>query len=74
MRLDCTQRDYRGPVIANPGPLRDETVCSAGLGADWAPLRYVTFSANLQRDRRSSNYSAFDFQDTIAVVSASLMF
>lgn len=74
MRLDCTQRDYRGPVIANPGPLRDETVCSAGLGADWTPLRYVTFSANLQRDRRSSNYSAFDFQDTIAVVSASLMF
>jgi len=74
MRLDCAQRDYRGPVIANPGPLRDETVCSAGLGADWTPLRYVTFSANLQRDQRSSNYSAFDFQDTIAVVSASLMF
>lgn len=74
MRLDCTQRDYRGPVIANPGPLREETVCSAGLGADWTPLRYVTFSANLQRDRRSSNYDAFEFGDTIAAVSASLMF
>ena len=74
VRLDCTQRGYRGPVIANPGPLRDETVCSAGLGADWSPLRYVTFSANLQRDRRSSNYNAFEFDDTIAVVSASLMF
>lgn len=74
MRLDCTLREYRGPVIANPGPLRDETWCSAGLGADWTPLRYVTFSANLQRDRRSSNYDAFDFQDTIAAVSASLMF
>lgn len=74
MRLDCSQRDYRGPVIANPGPLRGETVCSAGLGADWTPLRYVTFSANLQRDRRSSNYGAFEFDDTIAVVSASLMF
>jgi exopolysaccharide biosynthesis operon protein EpsL len=74
MRLDCSQRDYRGPVIANPGPLRGETVCSAGLGADWTPLRYVTFSANLQRDRRSSNYSAFEFDDTIAVISASLAF
>ena len=74
MRLDCAQRDYRGPVIANPGPLRRDTVCSAGLGADWTPLRYVTFGANLQRDRRSSNYGAFEFDDTIAVVSASLMF
>ena len=74
MRLDCTQRDHRGPIIANPGPLRGDTACSAGLGADWTPLRYVTFSANLQRDRRSSNYGAFEFDDTIAVVSASLMF
>jgi len=74
MRLDCTQRDHYGPIIANPGPLRGDTACSAGLGADWTPLRYVTFSANLQRDRRSSNYDAFGFDDTIAVVSASLMF
>ena len=74
MRLDCTQRDFRGPVIANPGPLRGDTACSAGLGAEWTPLRYVTFSANLQRERRSSNYDAFEFDDTIAVVSASLMF
>ncbi len=74
LRVDCSQRDFRGPVVANPGALRGDTVCSAGLGADWTPLRYVTFSANLQRDRRSSNYSAFDFDDTIAVISASLAF
>ena len=74
MRLDCSRRDYRGPVIASPAPLRGETVCIAGLGADWSPLRYVTFSANLQRERRTSNYSAFEFGDTIAVVGASLAF
>jgi len=74
MRLDCTQRDYIGPVIANPGPLRNDTICSAGLGAEWTPFRYVTLSANLQRDRRASNYAAFQFDDTIAVVSASLAF
>lgn len=74
MRFDCSQRDYIGPVIANPGPLRGDTVCSAGLGAEWTPQRYVTLSANLQRDRRASNYAAFQFDDTIAVVSASLAF
>ncbi len=74
MRVDCAQRDYIGPVIANPSPLRGDTVCSAGLGADWTPIRYVTLSANLQRDRRASNYAAFQFDDTIVVVSASLAF
>lgn len=74
MRVNCTQNDYRGPVIASPGPLRGDTVCSTGLGADWTPQRYVTVSANLQRDRRSSNFAAFEFDDTVAVLSASLAF
>lgn len=74
MLLSCTDRNFRGPVFVSPGALRNETLCSAGLGADWTPQRYVTVSANLQRDRRSSNFTAFEFNDTIAVISASLMF
>lgn len=66
--------DYRGAVGPLAGPERHDVQRSVQAAVDWAPHRAVTVSVSLQRDRRSSNYSAFAFSDTIAFVSAALQF
>jgi exopolysaccharide biosynthesis operon protein EpsL len=74
LKLDQVRSDFRGPVFTPTGPLRSDTVSSAQLGVDWSPLRSVSLGASLQRQRRSSNNAGVAFDDTIASVSASLMF
>ena len=73
-RLERTTSDFRGPVFTPLGPLRSDTVRSAQLSADWAPLRSVSLSASVQRLDRSSNNAGVEFTTTIATVSASLKF
>ena len=74
VRFDRIQIDYRGPVIADLRPVRSDTLRSAQVAVDWSPMRYVFFSASLERDSRSSTNPGFEFGDTIGSLSVSLMF
>jgi exopolysaccharide biosynthesis operon protein EpsL len=66
--------DFRGPVIPDPRPARQDRIRSAHLAIDWAPFRFVSLTASINRERRTSNNPNFDFRNTIASLSASLTF
>ena len=67
--------DFRGPVAPLTGPSRRDTLRSAQLAVDWSPpMRNLRLTGSVQRDRRSSNAAGLDFDDTIAMLSASLTF
>ena len=74
MSLDLAASDYFNPVVATTGPLREDTLRSVLLGADWVPARNLLLSATLQREERNSNDAAFDYRATVAKISASLAF
>lgn len=67
--------DFLGPVAPLTGPPRRDTLRSAQLAVDWSPpVRNLLLTGSVQRDRRSSSAAGFDFDDTIAMLSASLAF
>jgi exopolysaccharide biosynthesis operon protein EpsL len=67
--------DFRGPVAPLTGPSRRDTLRSAQLALDWSPpVRNLLLTGSVQRERRSSNTAGLDFEDTIAMLSASLAF
>lgn len=67
--------DFRGPIAPLTGPPRRDTLSSAQLAVDWSPpMRNLRLTGSLQRDRRSSTAAGLDFGDTIAMLSASLIF
>ena len=66
--------DFLGPVVPVAGPLRRDTLQSIQVAASWAPHPKVTLRASLQRERRQSNDAAFNYEDAIANLSASLSF
>ncbi|MDO8313318.1 MAG: hypothetical protein Q7T25_15405, partial [Sideroxyarcus sp.] len=67
--------DFLGPLAPLTGPPRRDTLRSARLALDWSPpVRNLHFTSSVQRDRRSSTAAGFDFEDTIAMLSASLSF
>jgi exopolysaccharide biosynthesis operon protein EpsL len=72
--LSQTSSDYRGAVVTSAGPLRHDDLSSAQLGLNWTPLRSVTVGASLRHQHRSSNSAGFDFDDTGASLSASILF
>lgn len=74
MSFSRTEQDFPGSVDPSLGPARSDTLNSLQLGLSWSPLRNASISASLQRDRRSSNDAAFEFDGTIASFSASLTF
>jgi len=73
-RLEYSTRNFLGPVAAPAFNNRVDTITSASVGVDWQPFRFVTLSASLQNDRRSSNLAGFDFKDTTATLAAQLTF
>jgi exopolysaccharide biosynthesis operon protein EpsL len=74
LNLNRTISDYGGPVFAVTGPARSDDFRVARLAAEWAPARFVTLTASVERDRRTSNVSSFEYSDTIATIAASLTF
>lgn len=73
LKLESSRRDYRGAVT----PLavsREDRVRSMVLSLDWKPLRALTLSASLQKDRRDSSLAAFDYKATVATITAQLAF
>lgn len=75
LRLTRSSSEYRGEgVVAPTGPARKDVMRSAELGVDWQPMRKLSCKASLQRQRRSSNNVAAEYDDNIGTVSASWMF
>jgi hypothetical protein len=73
--LARTVSDYRGPVFFPlTQPLREDTIVTARIGADWAISRSVLLSANLQHDQRSSNQQQFQFKNYSFLVGGALKF
>jgi len=70
---DWQRRQYKGALIEVP-PEREDTLQSARLGLDWAPVRWATLSAAYQRDTRSSNKENFDFKSDMFNLNARLSF
>lgn len=73
-RFDQRQIDYRGPVFSDSRPARSDTLRSAQVAVDWSPMRYVSFSASVERGTRSSNNPGFEFGDTLGSLSVALKF
>ena len=74
VQFDRTQRDYRGPVIATAGPLREDEERSAQLGVNWTPLRALVLNASVQRYTRSSNVAGNDYDANVGNISAAFTF
>ena len=76
LRLGVTRRvsDFRGAVAAGSGPLRRDVYRSLDVGASWSPCRSVTLGATLRRERRASTEALFNFEGTVAGVTAALSF
>jgi exopolysaccharide biosynthesis operon protein EpsL len=73
VRLERTRTDFRGGTVPLDPP-RTDTTDVVLVAIDWSPLRAITLGANLQRQSRSSNLAVFEYDTTIAGLSASLMF
>ena len=74
VRYARTQSDFGGPVFAVTGPPRSDDVRFVGITADWSPRRFILLSANIAHDRRMSNVSSLEYNDTTASVSAAINF
>ncbi len=67
--------DFRGPAAPLTGPSRHDTERSAQLAVDWSPpMRHLRLTGSVQRDQRRTNAAGFEFDDTTAMLSASLTF
>jgi exopolysaccharide biosynthesis operon protein EpsL len=73
LKLDVSHRQFKGPVIP-AAILREETIRSAQLSADWAITRTATLSGFFLIDDRSSNIAAFEYRANTAGVTAQLKF
>lgn len=73
-RVDVSTRDFLGPVTNTAFNGRSDTLRTLFVGMDWRPTRWVTMSASLQNDKRSSNQAGLDFVSTQATLAAQLTF
>jgi len=73
LKYDISERDYHGAIVATP-ELRQDTVHSILLGAEWRPTRTITVGAALQRDTRLSNLDRFDYDANSANIFAQMLF
>jgi len=73
LRYEYSERTFLGPVVPVPS-IRVDTINSTFVGIDWQPRRWVTLSASLQNDRRSSNLPGLDFVANTGLLAAQLTF
>lgn len=73
LKLDVSRRHFKGAVVP-VAALRQETIRSAQLSAEWAVTRTATIAGFFNVDDRSSNFSAFEYRANSAGVTAQLKF
>lgn len=69
-------RQFQGPVIQLPAGLadREDKFTKFGLDLSYRPDRWLELKIGANMERRSSNYSAYEYNDQTAYVSASGQF
>jgi exopolysaccharide biosynthesis operon protein EpsL len=73
LRLDVSQRNFKGAVVPIAA-LREETIKTAQLNADWAVTRNATLGAYFLIDERTSNFAGFQYRANTTGVTAQLRF
>lgn len=73
-QYDWARRDFRGAIVSTPDGDRTDTLHNAKLMLEWQPYRSLLLSAALEKEKRESNQSSFDFSNTAASVSAQFSF
>ena len=73
LRYEYNMRDYLGPVLFFPDG-RHDSIHSGQVSLDWQPVRAIFLSALLQRDHRSANLKAFEYDNIAGSISARLNF
>lgn len=73
LRYEYSMRDYLGPVLSFPDG-RHDSIHSGQVSLDWQPVRAIFLSALLQRDHRSANLKAFEYDNIAGSISARLNF
>jgi hypothetical protein len=75
IRATRTLSSYSGAAIApSAGPKRNDQFTIVDVGVDWSPVRSLTLSASAQRQVRDSTIPLYEYNDTIARISALLKF
>ncbi|MFT3850640.1 MAG: outer membrane beta-barrel protein [Propionivibrio sp.] len=67
-------RDFHGALADVPDSGRKDRLQNLRFALEWQPLRTLQVAAALEQERRDSNRSAYDFDDTTATVSAQFSF
>ena len=73
LKLERIARDYRGNPGLAPGT-RADLQRSGQLSLDWTPMRALQLTAAVQRDRRRSTATGYDYDDTTASLTAQFSF
>ena len=73
-QYDLARRDFRGALADVPDSGRADHLRNARITLEWQPLRTLLVSAALEKEKRDSNRSAYDFHNTAATVSAQFSF
>jgi exopolysaccharide biosynthesis operon protein EpsL len=73
-RFESSSRSFLGPVGGAAATDRVDRFQTMSAGVDWAPYRWVSVSASLQNDKRSSSVAGLDFSATTATLTAQLTF
>jgi exopolysaccharide biosynthesis operon protein EpsL len=55
LSLNRDYRDYRGAIVALPGPAREDRLDTARLTVDWTPYRAVSLNGFVAAEQRRSN-------------------
>ena len=74
LRYDYSMLNLRGAVTPLPFDNRSDSTHSGLIALDWRPLNLLMVSTSLQRDHRSSNLTGFDYDATMASISATFNF
>ena len=74
LRYDYSMMDFLGGVTAIPSGNRSDLMHSGVITLDWQPVNAFFLSASLQHDRRTSNFTGFDFNRSAASVNARINF
>ncbi len=74
LRYDYSMMDFLGAVSAIPSGNRSDIMHSGVITLDWQPVNAFFLSASLQHDRRTSNFTGYDFNRSAASVNARINF
>lgn len=73
LKAEEARRDFFG-AVAPVADMRQDKFHSMQAGVEWAPLKNLMLTANLQHDRRTSNRATYEYGATSSQLAAQLIF